>query len=223
MGFDTRAYDDESGRPVVVLVATGSHSVSRLVAALRKGSTEQMMLAGRLLDQVKRHNGGREALRLLAAHGGPDLLAEETKPAWHTVRRYLANPGTDSESDELEVTHPQQCHLLPAGAVCWYDHAGDVPWWPWDHATYQIRLMWETNSAEPSELVQVMQVKAYDPETATWREFEDIRGDFARCATCHRISAAGAYTIIANPDRAIAVCTPCRQSTARPDRPGRPA
>ena len=170
------------------------------------------MLAGRLLDQVKRHNGGREALRLLAAHGGPELLAEETKAAWHTVRRYLAGKGTAAESDVVEVTHPDQCHQLPPGAVCWYDHAGDVPWWPWDHATYQIRPVWEANSAEPPELVQVMQVKAYDPETATWREFEDIIGDFARCATCGRISAAGAYTITANPDRAIAECTPCRRA-----------
>ena len=218
MSFESRAYDDETGRPVVVLVATGSHSVSRLVAALRTGSTEQMMLAGRLLDQVKRHNGGREALRLLAAHGGPDLLAEETKCAWHTVRRSLeTDPASGLDSDALEVTHPQQCHLLPAGAVCWYDHAGDVPWWPWDFGTYQIRPVWESTSAEVPELVQVMQVKVYDQDTATWQEFEDIRGDFARCTACGRISTAGEYTIIASPDHAVTVCTPCRQTTRRAD------
>ncbi|MET8006286.1 hypothetical protein [Nonomuraea glycinis] len=82
--YETRAYDNEHGDPVVVLVATGTHDVSRL-ANLLNGSTpnsEQRRLADHVTRQVRRHGGGRAALRLLAEHGGPDLLTPvgETRP-----------------------------------------------------------------------------------------------------------------------------------------------
>ncbi|MEY9930418.1 hypothetical protein ABH926_005063 [Catenulispora sp. GP43] len=217
MTFETCAYDDATGRPVVVLVATGSYSVASLVAALRTGGTEQVTLAGRLADQVKRHNTDRQAVRLLAAHAGFDLPTDETGYAWHTVRRTLAtNPATGWDSDVLEVTHPDQCRLLPAGAVCWADHAGDVPWWPWGFGTYQFRPVWEANSAEVPELVEVMQVKAFDEASGTWLEFEDVIGDFARCVACGRISDAGQYVTIVSLDGYHEVCVPC-------DRAGRDA
>lgn len=76
MSYETRAYDDEHGDPVVVLVATGTHDVSRLVNLLNSGNCEQVSLARQVLEQVRRHDGGRAALQLLAAHGGPDLLFE---------------------------------------------------------------------------------------------------------------------------------------------------
>lgn len=78
MTYETRCYDDEHGDPVVVLVATGTFDVSRLVALLRSGRCEEVHLGERVLRQVRRHNGGRAALRLLAAHGGPDLLEPVT-------------------------------------------------------------------------------------------------------------------------------------------------
>lgn len=79
MSYETRAYDNEHGDPVVVLVATGTHDVSRLVNLLSRGNGEQVQLAGRVLQQVRRHNGGRAALQLLAAHGGPDFLYDDAK------------------------------------------------------------------------------------------------------------------------------------------------
>lgn len=77
MSYETRAYDNEHGNPVVVLVVTGTHDVSRLVNLLNRGNCEQVDLSNEVLRQVRRHNGGRAALRLLAAHGGPDLLFGE--------------------------------------------------------------------------------------------------------------------------------------------------
>lgn len=81
MSYATRAYDKPNNdgfrpEPVIVLVATGSHDVSRLMLLLSNGNSEQCALANQVLRQVKRHNGGQAALRLLAAHGGPDLLTE---------------------------------------------------------------------------------------------------------------------------------------------------
>lgn len=81
MSYDTRAYDNEHGDPVVVLVATGTHDVSRLVQALNRGTCEQVELGAKVVRQVRRHNGGQAALRLLARHGGPDLLEPATGDA----------------------------------------------------------------------------------------------------------------------------------------------
>lgn len=77
MSYETRAYDNEHGDPVVVLVATGTHDVSRLVHLLSRGLVEHVSLSQTLLRQVRRHNGGRAALQLLAAHGGPDFLHDD--------------------------------------------------------------------------------------------------------------------------------------------------
>jgi hypothetical protein len=86
MSYETRAYDKPntygfSPDPVVVIVATGTHDVSRLVHLLSRGNCEQVDLGEHVLRQVKRHNGGRAALKLLAAHGGPDLLTKVGKVA----------------------------------------------------------------------------------------------------------------------------------------------
>jgi hypothetical protein len=79
--YESRAYDNDSGEPVVVLVVTGTHDVSRLVNLLVGKMAghpvcEQISVGQRVLRQVRRHNGGRAALQLLAAHGGPELLHE---------------------------------------------------------------------------------------------------------------------------------------------------
>ena len=80
MSYETRAYDNEHGNPVVVLVATGTHDVSRLVNLLMSGNCEQVSLGHTVRAQVRRHNGGRAALQLLAAHGGPDFLYDGDVP-----------------------------------------------------------------------------------------------------------------------------------------------
>jgi hypothetical protein len=81
MSYETAAYDKPTEEgfgpdPVVVLVATGTHDVSRLINLLHRGQpvVEQSVLAKRVREQVARHNGGRAALQLLHQHGGPDLL-----------------------------------------------------------------------------------------------------------------------------------------------------
>jgi hypothetical protein len=176
MSFESRAFDDETGRPVVVLVATGSHSVSRLVAALRTGSTEQMMLAGRLVDQVKRHSGGREALRLLAAHGDPDLLAEEAEAAWHVVRCFTGrHPIDNCDALFFEVTHPTQCHYLPAGAVCWFDHDNRASQWPVGEGTWRMRPVQEEIGGDEDgpDVAEFLQVQAFDTEASAWRDHTD--------------------------------------------------
>lgn len=78
MSYETRAYDNEHGDPVVVLVVTGTHDVSRLVNLFKSGMNlvEHMSVGDDMLRQVRRHNGGRAALKLLAAHGGPDFTTE---------------------------------------------------------------------------------------------------------------------------------------------------
>lgn len=78
MSYDMRAYDNEHGDPVVILVATGTHDVSRLVNLCTGASPncEQMRLGELIKNKVRRHNGGQAALRLLAAHGGPDFSSE---------------------------------------------------------------------------------------------------------------------------------------------------
>lgn len=74
MATDLRVYDNEHGDPVVVMVTTGTFDVSRLVALMEKGRSEDHDRADAILRGVRRHNGGRAALRVLKAHGGPDLL-----------------------------------------------------------------------------------------------------------------------------------------------------
>lgn len=75
--IESRAYDDEHGDPHVVLVFSGTHDVSRAVNLLSGGTPriEQLAVGERVRAQVRRHAGGRAALRLLAEHGGPDFLA----------------------------------------------------------------------------------------------------------------------------------------------------
>ena len=72
------AYDDDHGDPHLVLVFSGTHDVSRAINLLSGGSPviEQIGVGAKVRDQVKRHNGGRAAMRLLAQHGGQDFLAE---------------------------------------------------------------------------------------------------------------------------------------------------
>lgn len=84
MSYESRAYDKANSDgfgpdPVVVLVVTGTHDVSRLVNLLAGGQPviEQIALGEQIRKQIKRHNGGRAALELLKQHGGPDFTIEE--------------------------------------------------------------------------------------------------------------------------------------------------
>lgn len=76
MSVEMRAYDNEHGDPVVVLVTTGTYDVSRLVGLHAGGRCEDHDLAQRVVQAVRRHNGGRAALKLLRDHGGPDFAQD---------------------------------------------------------------------------------------------------------------------------------------------------
>lgn len=141
MAYESRAYDNEHGDPVVVLVTTGTHDVSRLMqlfAGHTKGHLalcEHATVAETMLRQVKRHNGGRAALGLLRQHGGPDFLARPEHGAPHKVTLTELAPDFDfSDQREHEyitetggrivshqVEHPPACHGLDYGEQCWFD------------------------------------------------------------------------------------------------------
>ena len=94
MSVVTRAYDDEHGDPVVVMVAAGTFDVSRLVGLLSSGRCEDAGTAQRVRRQVRRHAGGRAALALLRGHGGPDFT--EPEPAagvLKLLRLAVSDPG----------------------------------------------------------------------------------------------------------------------------------
>lgn len=96
MSYETRAYDTPGyGDPVVVVVAAGTHDVSRLVALLQRGNCEQVGLGAKVLQQVRRHNGGQAALRLLRDHGGPDFTTNERteEELARLVRIAVLDPG----------------------------------------------------------------------------------------------------------------------------------
>jgi hypothetical protein len=102
--YESRAYDNEHGDPVVVLVTTGTHDVSRLVnllAGSRMALCEHMGVSELIVRQVKRHNGGRAALKLLAAHGGHDFTdpADETVAAENERLRTELARAVDALSD----------------------------------------------------------------------------------------------------------------------------
>jgi hypothetical protein len=86
MTLESRAYDKHNNDgfppdPVLVLVATGTHDVSRLLNALARGNSEQIQVARDLGRKLRRHSGGRAALSLLKAHGGVDFTEDAPEAA----------------------------------------------------------------------------------------------------------------------------------------------
>jgi hypothetical protein len=100
VAYETRTYDNEHGDPVVVLVTTGTHDVSRLVQLFsgHLALCEQLGVAERILRQVKRHNGGRAALALLKAHGGADFTDEESPTTSAALGAWQLDTGVESGS-----------------------------------------------------------------------------------------------------------------------------
>lgn len=102
MTYEVTAYDNTLGDPVAVLVATGTHDVSRLVNLLVGGVNviEQLQAGQQLLKQVRRHNQGRTALKLLKQHGGPDLTVDKSADDdTRAVARLLAAIGAGDDSE----------------------------------------------------------------------------------------------------------------------------
>jgi len=136
MAYESRAYDNERGEPVVVLVTTGTHDVSRLINLFAGGVNvvEQMEVGAQVRRQVKRHNGGRDALRLLRQHGGPDFTGADAQPPaeWidpATGDRYdLAREYVDRDDDTWKLSgwlHWTDGHQVPVMSVLEVEHSGD--------------------------------------------------------------------------------------------------
>lgn len=107
MSVEFRAYDNEHGDPVVVLVATGTYDVSRFVGLHAGARCEDHERGERMREAVRRHRGGRAALKLLRDHGGPDF--------------------TDASADLAEKLHAL-CDRHEWNAVRWEDPL-PVPGW----------------------------------------------------------------------------------------------
>jgi hypothetical protein len=93
-----RVYDDaqDDGQPVVVMVARGTFDVPRLAYLMSCGRCEDVERAGFIVRALRRHNGGRAALKVLRDHGGPDLLEDvpaEPDGLLGLIHRAAADPG----------------------------------------------------------------------------------------------------------------------------------
>lgn len=107
MAVDLRVYDNEHGDPVVVMVTTGMFDVSRLAGLLERGRVEDFGRYKALLRALVRHNTGRMALKLLADHGGPDLLERvpDQSELTKALRRAIADPGQVVRREYDHMTH----------------------------------------------------------------------------------------------------------------------
>jgi hypothetical protein len=126
--YESRAYDNEHGDPVVVLVVTGTHDVSRLVHVMAGGPAvvEQLVASEMIQRQVRRHNGGRSALKLLRDHGGADFTA---KPAAEAEIRQLREV-IDQAADRLALAEATLARVTKATTYLidghWYISADDL-------------------------------------------------------------------------------------------------
>lgn len=93
MSYEVRTYDDDNGDPVVVMVVTGPHDVSRIVQAMTHGNCEQVDVGNRIVRMLRRHSKGRLALALLKAHGGADFTEPDDAPLVDGIKRAQGIPA----------------------------------------------------------------------------------------------------------------------------------
>lgn len=100
--YETAAHDRHhqdwpTPDPVLIIAATGHHDVSRLVAALATGPSEQHALVGQVTRQLRATRSGRSALAVLRNHGGPDLtpvpVNQQEGPDPAAITAAIADPG----------------------------------------------------------------------------------------------------------------------------------
>lgn len=118
---------EKNGEPSLVIVAEGHSDVGRLLDVLRFGYArcEHAQLAAQATRQVRRRNTGQAALRLLKAHGGPDLLDEVPDDAGMRKALLLAtsDPGAvvrrDRDDNGYESLPHWQMRAVLATIVPW--------------------------------------------------------------------------------------------------------
>lgn len=158
MSYESRAYDknhdDGFGPdPVVVLVVTGMHDVSRLVGLLNGGTpnTEQRDLSKHITRQVNRAKGGRFALSLLKQHGGPDLLEPVAAPE-PSSGKLMDMTTRPRPGQEWAVKHPDFTLVpqtenparftqkqIPGSVLVRWDHETET-WQPTAPAVVDVQL-----------------------------------------------------------------------------------
>jgi hypothetical protein len=115
--IDSRVGTNEQGDPFVVVVATGTHDISRLLGQFTQSTCEWGEAARRLRKQARGTANTRRAMRLLQEHGGPsfvytedaapsavDLIREECvrieRDYVQALNALLAHPGEDGEESD---------------------------------------------------------------------------------------------------------------------------
>lgn len=173
MSYLSRAYDEHNNEfgpdPVVVLVAKGTHDVSRLIN-LFAGSPpviEQLQFGDQIRRQVRRHNGGRAALDLLRRHGGPDFTPEF---------------ASDEQLEELVARTIYEASVAPgrydAPAQVRWEAAGRVPWEQVNPA-WQVTFRQQARALASAGLLAVPSGSERDPD---WNEAVDWLLNSRHCA-----------------------------------------
>lgn len=81
-----------------------------------------------------------------------ETQANQAEMAWHTLRIFLGEHPLDGGQTELiEITHPDVCRTLPAGAACWASNEMLRDWWPSDLGTWRIRPTTHTSGGDEDE------------------------------------------------------------------------
>lgn len=178
MSYSTRAYDDEHGQPVVIMVVEGHHDVSRFLHFMHRGfpTSGQMLVAAKLRRQVAAHNGGKRALLLLHAHGGPNLLAEDNEWPWHVLTRYIEahHPFLDVPAECHRLDCPDACRTLPPWASCWAVTDPHADCWPKGLGTWRIRPAEDVvgGNEDGPNIISYLHVQVFDEDKQDWADWD---------------------------------------------------
>lgn len=153
MSTEARVYDDANGDPVVIMMTRGTDDVSRLVNLLNSGRCEDAETAEYVTRALRRHNGGRDAMKLLARHGGPDLLVDPRAGSTGPV------PAID-----LDAIHAR---IAAAGRGPWLTD----PEYGWPMGDGNIHEAVRNDSGDGHDVVALTGVKDLHPRSAADAEF----------------------------------------------------
>jgi broad specificity phosphatase PhoE len=118
--YEFRVYSKNSAvfdvepEPVVVLVATGEHDVSRLVNLFNGGQVliEQLGIGKLIAQKASRTKEGRAALKLLEQHGGPDLLEKAISSEENSAKRQRAADRVSAFAEKFAKVEKEKIDLI---------------------------------------------------------------------------------------------------------------